>query len=120
MSRILDRFEPAPAAVLPDPGEVHVWRVPLDPPEGEVARLRALLAPDETARADRFHFDRHRRRYLVGRGVLRRLLGAYLGRSPEALRFEYGEREKPRLAGRSAAPGLAGALATNHSSDTRG
>lgn len=103
MSRVLDRFEPAPAAVLPDPGEVHVWRVPLDPLEGEVARLRALLSPDETARADRFHFDRHRRRYVVGRGALRRLLGAYLGRRPESLVFEYGAREKPRLADRGAA-----------------
>jgi 4'-phosphopantetheinyl transferase len=115
MPDVLDRFPPAPAlpAAPPVPGEVHVWRVPLDPPPDAVTALRALLSPDETARADRFHFDRHRRRYAVGRGVLRRLLGGYLRRPPETLRFEYGEREKPRLAGPGAAPGLAPTLEFN-------
>lgn len=106
MPRVLDRFDPAPAPPAPpEPGEVHVWRVPLDPPPELVAELRALLSADEAARADRFHFDRHRRRYTVGRGVLRRLLAAYAGAEPGSLSFEYGPREKPRLAA-GLAPGL--------------
>lgn len=99
MGEVLSRFEPPAGRVeVPGEGEVHVWRVGLDPPGEVVAELRGVLAADEVARAERFHFEKHRRRFTVGRGVLRRLLGGYLGVAPEAVRFAYGEREKPRLA----------------------
>jgi 4'-phosphopantetheinyl transferase len=78
-------------------GEVQIWSIPLDPPAAEVERLTRLLAPDEHERARRFRFDVHRRRYIVGRGALRRLLGAYLGADPAGLRFGYGPRGKPFL-----------------------
>ncbi|MEM8963538.1 MAG: 4'-phosphopantetheinyl transferase superfamily protein [Acidobacteriota bacterium] len=81
-----------------DAGALHLWTVPLDPPDPVVARLRGLLNPDEIRRADRFRFDRDRRRFTVGRAILRRLLGVYLGRSPTSLRFDYGEKGKPYLA----------------------
>jgi 4'-phosphopantetheinyl transferase len=95
----LDRFEaagdhPAP----PGRGEIHVWTIPLDPPAAEVEALRRLLAGDERARAERFRFERHRRRYAVGRGALRTLLGRYLGVDPRDLAFRYGPNEKPYLA----------------------
>jgi len=86
-----------PALELPA-GEIQVWSIPLDPPAGQVAALAATLTPDEEARAARFRFDVHRRRYVVGRGVLRALLGAYLGARPADLRFDYRERGKPDLA----------------------
>lgn len=94
-------FAPAPAGppTPPDAGEVHLWAVPLDPPRERVAALGALLAADERERAARFHFERHRRRYSVGRGALRELLGGYLGCSAAALRFGYGDKGKPFLAG---------------------
>ena len=79
------------------PGEIHVWPVPLDPPPEEVRSLERLLAPDEIQRAYRFRFDRHRRRFIVGRGMLRSLLGAYLQRDPAALTFTYGPKGKPAL-----------------------
>lgn len=103
----LDRFEPAdshPAA--PERGEIHVWTIPLDPPAAEVEALGRLLADDERARADRFRFDRHRRRYAVGRGALRTLLGRYLGVEPRAVGFRYGPNEKPYLEAGRAAGGL--------------
>jgi 4'-phosphopantetheinyl transferase len=94
----LDRFAPPPPEIAaPAAGEIHVWTVPLDPPAAEVAALRALLAADEIARADRFRFDRHRRRFTVGRGVLRTLLGRYLGLPPRAVGFRYGPNDKPYL-----------------------
>lgn len=55
------------------------------------------LSDDERARAARFRFDRDRDRYVVGRGLLRRLLGEYLGIAPAAVRFAYGAHDKPRL-----------------------
>lgn len=95
-SKVLDDFRPAarPAAA-PAAREVHLWAADLKPPPWRVAALRRLLTPDEIARADRFHFDRHRRRFIVRRGVLRRLLAYYLDRRPEELRFEEGEKGKP-------------------------
>jgi len=102
----LDRFAAPPAELAPPgPEAIHVWSVPLDPPAGEVAAARRLLAPDEAARADRFRFDRHRRRYTVGRAALRTLLGRYLGVEPRAVAFRYGRNEKPYLADGSAPAG---------------
>jgi 4'-phosphopantetheinyl transferase len=77
--------------------EVHVWRVPLDAPASGVAHHAALLTADERARAERFFFDVHRRRFTVARGALRRVLGRYLDARPEALRFDYGPQGKPSL-----------------------
>jgi 4'-phosphopantetheinyl transferase len=92
-------FTPRAAASAPPlaAGEVHVWSVRLDPSAAEVERLGRSLSPDEWERANRFRFDRHRRQYVVGRGALRALLGAYAGRAPEAVRFTYGHRGKPFL-----------------------
>ncbi len=77
--------------------EVHLWWCDLFPTEEVVAELRRLLTPDEIKRADRFKFDRHRRRFIVRRGVLRRLLATYVSDNPKDLSFVYGERDKPAL-----------------------
>jgi 4'-phosphopantetheinyl transferase len=95
-----------PALDLPE-GEIQIWAIPLDPPAERVAALAHTLTPDEEARAARFRFDVHRRRYVVGRGVLRELLGAYLRVPPAALRFDYRERGKPDLAAPWRSSGLA-------------
>lgn len=77
--------------------EVHVWRVPLSRSAEEVASLRALLAEDEAARADRFHFPRDRARFVVARATLRLILGRYLNLPPQLPRFEYNAFGKPSL-----------------------
>lgn len=84
------------AAVAAD--EIHVWRAELDQPEDVVERLSRALSPDEQERARRFLLERVRERFVVGRGLLRAILGRYLGREPQRLRFVYGERGKPALA----------------------
>ena len=89
---------PATAPARPAAGEVHLWAIPLDPPPARVAAARRRLADDERARADRFRFDRHRRRFTIGRAALRELLAGYLRCAPEAVRFTYGEKGKPSLA----------------------
>lgn len=80
-----------------DKDRVHVWRARLDLTDPEIARLATLLSPDEVARANRFRFARHRRRFIVARGILRKLLGNYLNIEPRDLQFEYGDRGKPLL-----------------------
>lgn len=69
-----------PAGALPlAPGEVHLVRVPLLRAPAALEALRASLTPEESARADRFHFERDRRRFTVARGVLRRVLAPLVG-----------------------------------------
>ncbi len=88
----------ARAEVLRD-DEVEVWQASLDAPEADVLRsLQALLSADEQERANRFIFARDRRRFIAGRGILRVLLGKYLGVAPETLAFRYGANGKPALA----------------------
>jgi len=66
-----------------------------------------LLAPDEQARAARFHAELHRTRFIAARGLMRRRLASLLNESPAALQFAQGEHGKPRLAGEAAGSGLA-------------
>jgi 4'-phosphopantetheinyl transferase len=80
-------------------GELHVWQAKVDPAGEEMSKLVRLLSPDERARAARFHFDRDRRRFVAGRGILRTILARYVGREPEALAFRYSPSGKPSLPG---------------------
>lgn len=77
--------------------EVHVWRASLERPAQIVQRMRRLLSSDERDRADRYRFERDRSRYIVGRALLRELLGRYLDTDPSQLEFSYGEFDKPAL-----------------------
>ena len=79
--------------------EIHVWRVELIQPSEIYDACLDTLSPDERHRAGRFHFERHRRRYVVARGALRFILGRYLERGPGQLRFTYGRFGKPDLEG---------------------
>jgi 4'-phosphopantetheinyl transferase len=76
---------------------VHVWSVELDLPLRRVMRYALLLSPDEQARAARFRFREHRRRFVVAHGVLRCILAAYLADDPLQLRFRCDPRSKPGL-----------------------
>jgi 4'-phosphopantetheinyl transferase len=84
---------------LPEPDETHLWLLPLDTAEDELARLAGHLTADEDVRARRFRFERDRDRFVAARGQLREVLAAYLGRAPARITLQYGPRGKPRLAG---------------------
>ena len=76
---------------------MHVWRIALDLPPETLHHLRATLAPDELARAQRLRFAQHRDRFVAGRGILRAVLACYLRTTPDQLAFEYGPHGKPGL-----------------------
>ena len=80
-----------------NPGIVDLWQVSLDPPAADVAYLGGLLTADERERAERYKFDHLRRRFVVGRGMLRMLLSRLVRRPPEQLVFSYGPHGKPAL-----------------------
>ncbi len=97
MSAMILTWNSSPVNWVISPTEVWVWSAALDQPVEVVRRLHGWLAADERSRADRFHFDHDRRRFIVGRGVLRSILGGYLRIAPDRLVFEYGARGKPGL-----------------------
>ena len=78
-------------------GDVHVWRLFLDLPVEGVQALRGFLAEDEIERADRFHQETDRTRFIIGRGLLRCLLARYLNVRPNEIRFQYNPWGKPYL-----------------------
>jgi hypothetical protein len=77
--------------------EVHVWRAALDQIPLEVTRLLDTLAEDEQAGAGRYYFPIDRVRFIVARGVLRKILGLYLNRAAQSVPFRYGCYGKPAL-----------------------
>lgn len=77
---------------------VHVWRTSLNLPIDKIEQLATLLSTDELARANKFHFLEHKKRFIAARSILRQLLGNYLGINPNKIEFEYGDCGKPRLA----------------------
>lgn len=83
--------------VLPE-GEVHLWHAALDQPAWAIQRLVPTLSAVECERAGRFHFEVHRRHFIVAHGMLRMVLGRYLGLDPALLHFEYETYGKPKLA----------------------
>ncbi|MEP6991552.1 MAG: 4'-phosphopantetheinyl transferase superfamily protein [bacterium] len=68
------------------------------------APLRALLDAAEHERCALFHFDADRTRYAIAHGLLRLLVGHYVGMAAGALRFAEGEFGKPALAPGTARP----------------
>jgi len=77
--------------------DVHVWRTTLDQPREQIESFWLMLADDEQARAKRFYFQRDRDHFIVGRGILRTILGFYLKCEPSCISFSYGSHGKPIL-----------------------
>lgn len=83
-----------------DRGDVHVWLARTSAlGQSTVRRFGTAMSSDERERLSRFAADLHRRQYAIGRGLLRMLIGVYIGCEPQFVRFEYGPAGKPHLAG---------------------
>jgi len=84
---------------VPKPAQVDVWRIALGAPL--TPDSDATLDAAERTRADRFHFDRDRRRFIRSHDALRRILARYQDAEPSALRFLAASNGKPYLPDRS-------------------
>jgi len=84
-----------------DAAEIHLWGLRTDSPPPQA--IEALLTDDERARAGRFRFEHDRARFVLTRGILRLLLGHYLGQPPASLAIRYSPAGKPSLANEPAA-----------------
>jgi len=82
-------------------GEVHLWYALLDQPDAPdwLERCQAVLSAEETARQQRFHFEKDRRQFLLSHALLRFVLSIYHpGVPPASWRFSAGTHGKPFLA----------------------
>lgn len=98
MNEVLCEWSSPPSVLTLLKNEIHVWHTPLDVPAYRIQELGKLLSSDEQERAEKFYFERHRRRFTVARGLLRTILGRYLNADPKRLHFIYSSRGKPELA----------------------
>jgi 4'-phosphopantetheinyl transferase len=98
MSTTTPLWKTPPARLTLEEGDIHVWRADLeDLPAERLDALRAILSSEERQRADRFRFERHRRRFTLCRGLLKTLLGRYLAAPADRIEFAYGEHGKPGI-----------------------
>jgi 4'-phosphopantetheinyl transferase len=100
--------------VLLAPDEVHIWRACLKPDAAAVQASFDTLTPAERQRADKFYFARDRERFIVGRGVLRRILSRYLNILPNQIRFSYNQFGKPALSAEADASQLRFNMSHSH------
>jgi len=90
-------FSPPPLNLMLTTDDIHIWYATLDVPLSQFEILSNTLSTDEFLRAERFHFEKDRKHFVVGRGILRSILGSYLGIKPGRMKFCYGENGKPAL-----------------------
>jgi 4'-phosphopantetheinyl transferase len=96
--RVIYEWSPPPDRPSLIDGEVHVWGAYLELPEERVRDLEQLLTRDESERAGRFRFRQLASRFIVGRALLRIILGRYLDIAARSVRFSYNAYGKPDLA----------------------
>jgi 4'-phosphopantetheinyl transferase len=84
--------------MLITPSEVHVWRAELDRPSTDINQFAQVLAADEQLRAERFRFEKDRKKFVVARGLLRTILARYLSVLPAQVLFSYSSKGKPSIA----------------------
>jgi 4'-phosphopantetheinyl transferase len=91
-------FQTFPPAVLDlESHQVDIWRARLNLPTDTLKTLEATLSVDEIQRADRFHFQRDKDRFIAAHGCLRDILARYHHWEPEQLTFSANDYGKPAL-----------------------
>ncbi|MDY3560435.1 4'-phosphopantetheinyl transferase superfamily protein [Gemmata sp. JC673] len=88
---------PAVFGRAPAEGEVLAWVVELNAPPVHPDELFSWLTPEEQVRAQRYRIAKAREQFVIGRGLLRGMLGACLGTSPGAVELTYLPSRKPVL-----------------------
>lgn len=77
--------------------DVHIWLAKLKQPDPYVLKLASTLSNEEQIWSAGFRLKKHRKKFIVARGVLRTILGFYLNAEPDRIGFCYGPYGKPYL-----------------------
>jgi 4'-phosphopantetheinyl transferase len=89
--------EPEAAAPCLADSDAHIWLLTLDLELATIDELRALLSAEERRRAAAFAFAHLQSRHVAAHGQMRRILAAYAGQPPRALRIGTRLHGKPYI-----------------------
>ncbi|MGP0129206.1 MAG: 4'-phosphopantetheinyl transferase family protein [cyanobacterium endosymbiont of Rhopalodia musculus] len=87
----------SPNCLTINPSDIHLWKQHLKVSDLEVNRCFEILNQEEKIKAQKFSFEKHKRRFIVARGTLKTILGRYLNIPAPTIEFTYSSRGKPRL-----------------------
>ena len=73
---------------------IDIWQFPL---HQEFSEAKSLLNEDELARANRYHFVRHQRRFTIARAMMRLIIAHYLNLQAKEIEFSYNSHGKPDI-----------------------
>lgn len=76
---------------------LDLWHINLNPSNISADNCISILSEDEKNKAFEFAFQKHRRRYIIGRYCLREILSSYLNIHSSKIEFVYNKYGKPFL-----------------------
>ena len=78
---------------------VVVWMAQVSTSQDALPSLESCLDAQDRERAGRFHFPEDRARHVLGRALVRKILGHYLSQSPEKIDLACTDRGRPYFPG---------------------
>lgn len=63
----------------------------------QIEIFQSVLDPEEKRRSKKFYFEADRHRFIISHGILRFILGYYIGQRPELIHYEYNIHGKPSV-----------------------
>jgi 4'-phosphopantetheinyl transferase len=78
-------------------GAVHVWRAQVEGQQNKLALVEKLLSAEEQVRAAGYRWEEDRARFVIGRAMLRTLVGRYTHRPAQAFELVFNSHGKPAL-----------------------
>ncbi len=99
MRETLPPWCPQPLDLQVSTDEIHIWRLLISDVEVATRRVLAVLTPSERDRATHLAIPAARQEFIVGRAVLRHVLGNYLDCRPADVPLGRGPHGKPGLLG---------------------
>lgn len=79
------------------PGDLHLWITSLKHSINQIEELKRVLSKEELLRSQKFKVKKVQEEFIVGRGILKKILGRYLNRSANEIELDYEAMGKPKL-----------------------
>lgn len=76
---------------------LHLWKISIKDQMDQIDSLAKYLSPAELEKVSRYHQQKDKNRFIVGKGMLRCILSLYTGNDPAEITFESGLNDKPEI-----------------------
>jgi 4'-phosphopantetheinyl transferase len=77
--------------------EIHIWNFDLNKYLDHINKFKEILSGDELIRAGKFHFQRDKNWFIIGRGLLKLFLKIYSSIPASEINFSFNKFGKPSL-----------------------